>query len=39
MKAQKRISTYAKTDLSNASKWYEKQQFIINISLKRMKFI
>ena len=26
MKAAKFISTYAKTDLSDASKWYEKQQ-------------
>ena len=26
MKAKKIISIYAKTDLSNASKWYEKQQ-------------
>ena len=26
MKAKKLISTYAKTDLSDASKWYEKQQ-------------
>jgi len=26
MKANKFISTFAKTDLSDASKWYEKQQ-------------
>ena len=26
MNAKKIISTYAKTDLSDASKWYEKQQ-------------
>ena len=26
MKAKKLISTFAKTDLSDASKWYEKQQ-------------
>ena len=26
MKAKKAISIYAKTDLSDASKWYEKQQ-------------
>ena len=26
MKANKIISIYAKTDLSDASKWYEKQQ-------------
>ena len=26
MKAKKLISTYAKADLSDASKWYEKQQ-------------
>ena len=26
MKAQNLISSFAKTDLSNASKWYEKQQ-------------
>ena len=26
MKAQKLISTYAKADLSDASKWYEQQQ-------------
>ena len=26
MKAKKLISTYAKTDLSDASKWYEMQQ-------------
>jgi len=26
MKAKKLISTYAKTDLSDISKWYEKQQ-------------
>ena len=26
MKVKKKISTFAKTDLSDASKWYEKQQ-------------